>query len=148
MKRQTLTENDLDKAIRHWDSASQSKDVDHVGTEPKPDYPKRQSTYDKSKYELAKQDPEFKRNLWRGMIATKYGIDPEDVARALELQDHKCGICRNAIDMGRSTHIDHDHSNGKFRGLLCYGCNVAIGHLGDTSVGVLMAYMYLKKSGS
>lgn len=27
--------------------------------------------------------------------------------------------------------LDHDHTTGKFRGFLCQGCNLALGHLQD-----------------
>jgi hypothetical protein len=41
-------------------------------------------------------------------------------------QDGKCAIesCQR-----EAKNIDHDHSTGAVRGLLCQGCNVAIGFL-------------------
>ena len=39
--------------------------------------------------------------------------------------------------------LDHDHSNGKFRGWLCYNCNTGIGLLGDNEEGIIAALEYL-----
>ena len=41
--------------------------------------------------------------------------------------------------------LDEDHENECFRGWLCDGCNVAIGHLGDNLEGVMKAVRYLQK---
>lgn len=41
--------------------------------------------------------------------------------------------------------LDHCHKTLKFRGWICNGCNVGIGHLGDTVEGLNNAVEYLKK---
>jgi hypothetical protein len=47
-------------------------------------------------------------------------------------QQGKCAIC-DSTENGRYKHlsIDHDHSNGKIRGLLCNNCNRGLGLLKD-----------------
>lgn len=45
-------------------------------------------------------------------------------------QDGKCGICAQRPESLLSLFIDHDHHDGRVRGLLCHGCNVGIGHMG------------------
>jgi len=40
--------------------------------------------------------------------------------------------------------LDHCHSTGVVRGVLCWDCNVGIGKLGDTKEGVQRALDYLK----
>lgn len=42
-------------------------------------------------------------------------------------------------------HVDHCYLTGKFRGWLCFKCNNAIGLLGDSVEGLLMAIQYLRK---
>lgn len=56
-----------------------------------------------------------------------YGIT-EDAYEAMVMeQDGKCAICCDALDMGKMTHIDHCHTTGKIRGILCMICNWCIG---------------------
>lgn len=47
----------------------------------------------------------------------------------LAAQDDRCAICREAPK--RAFHVDHDHTTGIVRALLCGPCNSAIGHLRD-----------------
>lgn len=42
--------------------------------------------------------------------------------------------------------VDHDHSNGRVRGLLCNSCNRSIGWTGDNIVTVENLLNYLKRS--
>ena len=41
--------------------------------------------------------------------------------------------------------IDHDHSTGEIRGVLCNGCNLGLRKLGDNFEGIEKALNYLKK---
>jgi hypothetical protein len=45
----------------------------------------------------------------------------------------------------RSESLDHCHSTGRVRGLLCKRCNSGIGYLGDTRLGVQAAIAYLSR---
>lgn len=60
-----------------------------------------------------------------------YGLTPEDVQRAWDAQEGKCGICKRAMlpsgKQSLSRCVDHDHETGKFRELLCRRCNGALG---------------------
>lgn len=67
---------------------------------------------------------------------------PDDERTAmLERQGGKCAIC----EVKEARVIDHCHTTGKIRGLLCYSCNTAIGALGDTVQGVMRGVRYLKQ---
>lgn len=61
-----------------------------------------------------------------------YGTDVETVERLIEAQGNKCAICKVSFVREKKAlkpHIDHDHRTGIVRGILCSGCNVALGHL-------------------
>ena len=48
---------------------------------------------------------------------------------------------------GKTLHVDHDHTTGKFRGWLCLQCNCALGLAGDNLEGVLNLAVYLSQRG-
>lgn len=47
------------------------------------------------------------------------------------LSHTRCEICEKECDVKGKLSIDHDHKTGKFRGLLCFRCNISLGHLED-----------------
>lgn len=67
----------------------------------------------------------------------------------IDKQDNKCAICKREetrMFNGKVTRlcIDHCHSNGKVRGLLCHDCNTAIGKFEDRIDLLNSAILYLK----
>lgn len=42
--------------------------------------------------------------------------------------------------------VDHDHETNRFRGVIHFGCNAALGMLGDNIEGLSLALSYLKFS--
>ena len=75
-----------------------------------------------------------------------FGISVEEYDALVHKQDGKCAIC--GITPKGNLHVDHDHSTGKIRGLLCNPCNSGIGLLGDDIVIMQAAIRYLDKSTS
>lgn len=83
-------------------------------------------------------------------IKRYYGISREEFLEVLEEQNGKCAICD--IDMetfsfennkANTLCIDHCHTTGKFRGLICNNCNRAIGLMKDNENILLSAYKYI-----
>lgn len=70
-----------------------------------------------------------------------YGITKEELAAMLEKQNDVCAICFKASKLC----IDHCHSSGKFRGLLCQTCNKGIGLFKDNIEFLENAAKYLKE---
>lgn len=70
----------------------------------------------------------------------KYGLSRADFDAFLKKQRGKCAICRKA----RALDVDHCHVTGVVRGLLCRGCNVGLGMLGDNAAGLRRAIKYLE----
>lgn len=63
-----------------------------------------------------------------------------------EEQQGICPICDVPIEPEESA-IDHNHSTGMVRGLLCKQCNRALGMLGDSPDNLTRAYLYLTTKG-
>lgn len=63
----------------------------------------------------------------------KYGIAQADYDALLERQGGVCASCGSAPTKGKGLRlvVDHDHTTGRVRGLLCLSCNCAIGHAED-----------------
>ena len=58
----------------------------------------------------------------------RYGLALEGYAWMLEQQGGACALCpRDA------TCVDHDHSDGHVRALLCRGCNTQVGQIESQS---------------
>lgn len=75
----------------------------------------------------------------------KYGITLDDYEQILQEQEFACAICRRHISkLSKPLFVDHDHSTGIVRGLLCQKCNTGLGLLGDTAQSILKALTYLE----
>lgn len=76
----------------------------------------------------------------------KYGTDLETVMDTYEQQAGRCAICGTDIKRPpcKSTHLDHCHDTGKFRGLLCINCNLGLGHWKDNIATLQKAIEYLE----
>lgn len=80
----------------------------------------------------------------RAKLKREYGLTVEQYAALVAAQDGRCAICGGPPRLQRKLAIDHDHTTGAVRGLLCGPCNVGIGALGDTAEGVERAVRYLR----
>jgi hypothetical protein len=83
------------------------------------------------------------RRWWRTINLRRYGITERHYVGLLRKQNGVCAICGTPPN-GRLLAVDHDHNTGKVRGLLCQGCNAAIGYLMDDPVVVRKAAEYLE----
>lgn len=84
----------------------------------------------------------------RDMLRKKYGITLEDYQNLFEAQDGVCALCGNSCGSGRLLAVDHDHTTGKIRGLLCMAHNTGLGKFGDSSALLRKAADYLDNGGS
>jgi hypothetical protein len=72
-----------------------------------------------------------------------YGLTQSDVGRMIVNQGNQCAICLISFDE-IGMHIDHCHTTGKVRSLLCSRCNQAIGLFEESAVRLGQAMEYLK----
>lgn len=76
----------------------------------------------------------------------KYGITEEGYYAHLMKQDGKCAICGDV--QGMELRVDHDHSTGAVRALLCAGCNAGIGMFKEDPFAMQKAIEYVVKHGN
>lgn len=77
-------------------------------------------------------------------LKSTYGITEEEYSRMYTEQGGVCAICKQPEPIsGRSLCVDHSHTTGDVRGLLCSNCNRGIGLLQDSVELVRNAYHYL-----
>lgn len=81
-----------------------------------------------------------------------YGITMDDYKSMLVEQNNVCAICfQPETLLGKGKYIrplcvDHCHTTGKVRGLLCARCNMALGYMEDNEQRLLNAANYLRKT--
>lgn len=72
-----------------------------------------------------------------------FGIKPMEYRDLVARQGGLCALCETPVS-GKNCHLDHDHISGHVRGILCAGCNLALGHVesrGMAWVGRAFAYI-------
>ena len=72
----------------------------------------------------------------------KFKLSAEDYNKMLVDQNNQCDICKKEI--GREAAVDHCHSTGKVRGLLCRNCNLGLGGFKDNIETIRKAIKYVK----
>ena len=83
----------------------------------------------------------------KSQLKALYGITPEQWDELFESQEGRCASCGDVPpeDAKRRFHVDHDHSSGAVRGILCHSCNVALGHLKEEQSRIQALSEYLAK---
>lgn len=64
----------------------------------------------------------------------------------LDQQQHQCAVCNDACSTGKDLAVDHNHTTGKVRGLLCARCNRALGGFRDNLWLLSRAIEYLLRN--
>lgn len=74
-----------------------------------------------------------------------YGITAEQYTDMLVQQGNMCAICKTKTPGGKGTwHIDHCHSTGWVRGILCHHCNLGLGNFKDNPASLAAAIQYIQ----
>lgn len=82
-------------------------------------------------------------------IKKTYGITYDEYLEMFAKQGGKCAICDSEVlqhgeDRYKTGCIDHCHSTGKVRGILCWDCNVGLGKFKDSIESLRKAITYLE----
>lgn len=75
-----------------------------------------------------------------GYFYRTYKLTPSELADLRSAQQNRCGICG---DEGPQ-HLDHDHSTGQIRRLLCQRCNHGLGLFRDDPYLLHVAALYVE----
>ena len=74
----------------------------------------------------------------------EYGLSIAEYNLMRAEREGCCKICGRRPK--RRLYVDHDHTTGRVRGLLCNRCNHALGLLSDSPISVVNAFQYLLRS--
>jgi len=83
-------------------------------------------------------------------VKAKYGLTIDDYQTMWDNQNGVCAICERPETVTRNERVcllavDHCHTTGKVRGLLCARCNSMLGQAQDSTGTLLNAIIYLQK---
>lgn len=82
-----------------------------------------------------RSDPQAKIRARGRHLLNEYGLTLAGFEKLLVSQDYKCAVCDRPYAMITDTKcnlvVDHCHTTGEIRGLLCNTCNTTIGHMKD-----------------
>lgn len=75
-----------------------------------------------------------------------FNLTEEEYQQKLQEQNYCCAICNtHKEEFENPLSVDHDHSDGKVRGLLCIFCNSGLGQLKDSITILELAIKYLNR---
>lgn len=93
---------------------------------------------EQNKQHIAEYNTKYKRKY-------NYGLEHTQYEELLSNQNYRCAVCNtHKEDLKRGLVVDHCHTTGKYRGLLCHSCNVAIGMLKESEDNFMAAISYLR----
>lgn len=74
-------------------------------------------------------------------FAKSYGLSLDELQAMVDRQEGRCAICERWPTS--TLNVDHCHSTGEIRGLLCWHCNVGLGKFEDNVLFLKSAIKYL-----
>lgn len=89
----------------------------------------------------------------RSRLKYQFGLAEGEYERMFEAQGGVCAACQHP-ETARNQYgpiplaVDHNHSTGQVRGLLCMRCNAAAGQLQDDPERAERLAAYLRRTGS
>ena len=81
-------------------------------------------------------------------LKTKYNLTPDQYNKMLSDQNNSCKVCNIKFNINIkmiTPHVDHCHTTGKIRGLLCMNCNTSLGFLKEDTKIMQKLIEYVKE---
>jgi Recombination endonuclease VII len=92
------------------------------------------------------ENPEYQyERVLNNRLKMLYGISLAAYQTMLHMQGGGCFICGEKPPAGTRLCVDHNHTTGKVRALLCINCNQGIGNFRDDKALLTKAKDYLEK---
>lgn len=85
----------------------------------------------------------YTRQKRNSQLRRRYGISLWHYHQILDHQSGVCAICQSPPLPHRALVVDHDHTTGAVRALLCDRCNRTLGYLRDCKSLALGVLLYL-----
>lgn len=104
--------------------------------------------YQKNREKVAQYWKEFRKKFpekgrdWQ--LRRDYGITLKDYNEMLRLQNNSCKLCE--VSPIKKPAVDHNHTTGKVRGIVCQGCNIVIGFFESRPQAVDNVKQYLMET--
>lgn len=74
----------------------------------------------------------------------RYGLTEDEYIKLFSEQNNSCAICKSEEPSNsRGWHVDHNHTTGVVRGILCHHCNLLLGNARDNPQVLEEAIKYL-----
>lgn len=86
------------------------------------------------------KNPDYNRD-WA--LRKTYGISLQEKKAMLLSQGSMCAICKSEKPRGKDWNLDHCHTTGRIRGILCTPCNLLLGKVKDSVELLQSAIEYL-----
>jgi hypothetical protein len=80
----------------------------------------------------------------RSQLKRLYGLTLAQYDAMLAAQGGACALCPTVPTSRKRLHVDHCHTTGTVRGLLCAECNMGLGKFKDNTDTLLKAVDYIK----
>jgi hypothetical protein len=81
----------------------------------------------------------------KSYLKQRYGMTVEQYQKMFDEQGGKCAICQRPETVAKRLSVDHCHTTGKVRSLLCHNCNAGIGHFKENPEVLSEAITYLQR---
>ena len=103
--------------------------------------------YEKNKESIAAYQKAYREENKDAILFRRRGITLTEKNKIQAEQGNKCKICYQDFSADVKPVVDHCHTSGKVRGLLCNNCNVGLGMFQDNPLVFIKAAEYLKEQG-
>ena len=97
------------------------------------------------KYQGYTRSRPYRSLLRRKQNLASFGLTIEQYDQMLERQSGVCAICGDTCSSGKRLAVDHCHTTGKVRELLCRRCNQSMGKFNDDPDLIQKVLDYLRK---